>query len=367
MSHKPYRSHNYVPPVPAVSVIPRMKNTINVYYNISYHNNSQDTVTAQYQELRDSPIVKKGSNYAMSVIYMDISLENIRIFDTGSKILTVTMTYPPDELISVQDLFPVDVDIFNFNDILVAIGDAFKAATDDIISQYDAIHGPGSWTGDATKAQLYPFVEYFSESRLFGFYNDSRNSTSGTGSGLTPILMYLSPELATLFKSIMIDNVTKQVMFPILPGNTNLATLSAPQVAGNYVKNVQNFESTELWYDVQNILLVSDKLGTRPEYIGSSLANLLPNGVGVTPGSNTQLSILASFNIRMDAGENNPSTRIVYYPTAEYRWIDIKADKPIQETDFKFYYSDREGRIFPVMLGPGDGFNIKCLFSIRTI
>jgi hypothetical protein len=357
MARRGRHTGSIVPSIPAVSIIPRMKSISNSYYNASRHNGTQSSIPAEFSEVRDAPIAKRGSDYAMSVIYMDISIESVRIFNTGTKVLTVTMTYPDDDLSSTQNLFPSAVDVNNLNDVLIAIGNAFKVATDDIIDQYDTIHGPGSWAGDATKAQLYPFVDYFSGTRLFSFYNDVRNSTSGTGSGATPILMFLSPQLATLFKSIMINVSTGQVLFPILPGNVNLSTLYAPQVAGNYVNNLQTSESTELWYDIQSILLVSNNLGTRPEYIG----------VMSEQGTNSQLPILAAFNVAVNAGDSNPSNKIVYYPTAEYRWVDIKSDKPIQEIDLKFYYSDREGGIYPLYLAPGDGFNVKCLFSIRLI
>ena len=345
---------------------PNPKSSTNLYYVAFKNNPGQSSIPAEFSEHRDSPLAKVSSNYKMTVTYMDITLENIRYFNTASKVLSVTMTFPPDNLTSTVNLFPLPTDIYFFGQVLQAIGEAFKAATDDIISQYDAIYGPGAWAGDITKAQVYPFVDFFSGNNLFQFFNDVRNSTSGYGLGApTPILMFLSPQLLTLFRSVMADLSTGQILFPVLPSNVNLETLAAPQVPGLYVNNLQDFDSTELWFDIQSIIVSTNSIGIRSEYLGVPYSTIT-SGAVASSASNLQIPILAEFNTIFDAGSNNPSTKIRYYPTAEYKWVDIESEKPLQDFDFKFYFTDREGGITPCYLGPGDSFKIQCLFSRRT-
>jgi hypothetical protein len=66
------------------------------------------------------------------------------------------------------------------------------------------------------------------------------------------------------------------------------------------------------------------------------------------------------------AGDNY-KPYLVYTPSAEYRFMDLKGGVPIKDIDIQVYYQDRQGNINELKLSSGSSCSIKLLFQRKVL
>lgn len=348
----------------------------NVYLNVTVHNNTENNVYARYEETRSQPILNDPDEYEMSIIRFDIPSTAIPKFKMDQR-YSVTLVYPAENLVSEQVLQLYQVSyasnvtgdsseyIWAFKQMVISTNDALALAYADIVAQYEVIHGGGSWAGSGGP-QSQPYLEYDPSTKLFTFYCPTLMADSSANR----IELWMNNLMYKLFETFLFifygytEPDGMDVRIVIRNFLTNSATISGI----NYYKMTQEYSSLPAWYVVYKIVIVSNTILSRKEFI--SFNNVDPikldpfgNPLNVSLGTANTLGIVQDF----DYSFFQPNIeRITYLPTAEYRWVDLLAHDALYKVDFQVLVQAENGELIPLVLEPGDNVNIKFLFRKRS-
>lgn len=344
---------------PLVINTPNCRFTEYNYIEVSYDNTTGRPQPARYNSQQKASIVDVPSNYKLSAVRVEVDLDFIPMFSSADKTLEVRMTFDDSGTLitAQQQLFTIPVTVWSTQQVVQELNTALQLAFLSLVSQYEVINGPGSWTGDASLAQNQPFMKY--DTPLFTLYNDYRNSDDSSN---TPVTLLFSRDLTVLFSGLdyqlgtqasVISSSFTEVLFPAGPALINYVDLQSPQVADTYVVNKQAYDSSEAWYDVDRIVLLTSSIPIRQQSIASATQD----------GSNIQYSIITDFGLLINNTTSNPTTKFRYLPSAQYRWIDLIGDTPLKNITLSLGYADNEGAVNPVYVRPGGSFNALLLFA----
>ena len=317
------------------------------YYECQRINLTDNTILCEYEENRAAPIVDKPSDYKFAIQRIEASLIDIPMFNSDERTLEVTCTYPPDNLRATEVvLIPAGLNIYNINQVIPYLNDALAAGFLAIQGLYNAIYGPNAWSLNPLLA-TEPFgIVYDEVSDRLEIYSDVRNDF------LLPTAMGLefNDEMEELFKGNTYDVFdTNRVLFTRGYGDSDVVTLPDGR---NYLANIASYSTSAMWYSIKQIVVISEKLTARMVQIGT------PGLTGVPLARN----IVLDFNYVPDNMGNAPGSRLQYLST-QNRWTDLTGDTPIHSIDFKLYYRNRNERLIPITLRPGESFSILCLFA----
>jgi len=247
--------------------------------------------------------------------------------------------------------------VFNVVTFVSAINIALKEAFLLLILTYETINGIGTWTGDANKPQHAPFL-VIDSSRYIELYWDVRAKSDGTDGCFIYTTSSLWYKLQTLGYNLFSFNApTKQdARFGIYDLQYNRVTLNEGQ-PNEYEAFVRKSVSTimNLWHDVYKIILSSNTLATRDEFITTSIRN-------ESGGENKKFPILEDFQVELG---NTPDdySRIVFYPAGPARKIDMLSDQPLYKMDFRVQILQNDLSLEQLFLQPGESMNLKLLFQ----
>lgn len=350
-------------PIPVINVPnTSVPNTEFVYYTGNYTNTGTTNSLAEYRDTRTDPIVDRASDYKLAIVKFNIRTDLIPMFNYVNKSFIVYMYYAPDNILITQQVQPTVGVTYSQEEFLnytpgglnEALSDAFNA----LVAAYEVIYGPASWTGDAAKPQFPPGMQFDPATGLFTMFIDERSISNAPNEVQT----FMSPDLGRLFTGL---SVTPFFSTPSLPSGTQKFlfwynftrsnTFPVPGGGGvNYVSNTGIYNSTSLWYEISRIIITSNSLATRRNFVGG----------GSNGQSDVQLPIITDFTFVTDNGpQNNPTTWYEYQPSGPYRWVDIFGDGPVNRLDLKFYYATSNGEIQPLYVQPGDSFSFTLLFA----
>lgn len=330
-----------------VRVLPNPHLSEYVYYECQKINLTQADEDCVYEENRRAPIVNKPSDYKFCIQRLEASLVDIPMFNQADKTLEVTMTYPPDNLSApVTITIPSGLDIYNVNQVVSYINEALQTAFLNLQGLYNAIYGPGAWSSNPLLS-VAPFgVRYIETEDRLVVYSDLRNAF-----GL-PNASYLefNSEMQELFRgNTYFINPSNRLLFNDGFGNSNRVLLPDGVL---YLDNVASYSTSALWYSIKQIVVISNRLGARLVQVGTP---------GLAGNANTR-SIILDFNYIPDNGPNSPGTRLQYL-AQNNRWTDMTTDTPLTSIDFQLYYRNKNERLIPVRLRPGESFSLLCLFA----
>lgn len=356
------------PWVDQVITVPNVEETSNIYYSCKYTNTTNEAIIARFNETRPkTPLVYQASSYKMAVIRFDLSVNSIPMFITpfdatvgAGENFYIAYNYLPSQIIESDLIFGTvgTVEIFSINQFLDSPGgfnDTSTAVFNAMIAQYELINGPGSWTGNVNFPQVPVQLIYDETTRLFTIYADDRMLDS-TGLVTFYVDYRFSNLIRGLLGSVTVPNIftgnirASPVNFIYKPFNINQFMSGGI----TYVTNTSQYESTCAWYFVEKILLLSNSLFVRNEFV---------SGEGNGTASNVNLPIITDFSINISNNPgDNPSCRVVYVPTAQYRMLDLLGDDPISTIDIEFALRSRSGQVFPLYLSPGNDFSVSLAF-----
>lgn len=334
-----------------------------VYLNVTIHNNENAVINASFQETRRQPLFADQSNYKMSIIRMDMPSTSVPYF-TYDNDMSVTLTYPAGGLISEQPLtlIPVYFDpsiaqqntIWSTGQMLEMVNNALAAAYADLVIQSGGLPG--------TAPQFAPWFVYDSESKRFVLYADLEHADNNANRIEVWVNTNLYDRLIPSFDvetygENLANGQDVRFRFAIDPGFTNVVEYanpppipSPPVYPTNYVfRLVQDYDTTGNWYDFYKIVVISRDINVRKEYVSSRRSD----------GSTNQLAIVTDFTY--DFPTNN-ADRITYVPSAEYRFMDLLNNTPLDRLSFQIFYQTEDTKLVPVRLKPGESVNLKILF-----
>lgn len=335
-----------------VGVLPNTSNAENIYYYAFFRNSTDKDVLAEYSEKRSQFILNKLADYKMAVLSLDLGDIDTPYFISNEFPLTFQLRYPPDGLTSTQTLFAgVPTEITSYEQLLEEYNRLLDVAWNDIINQYNLIHGPGSWQANILLPQGVPGITFDSNNDLFTIWMDERSAEGNPNA----VLWYSEAEFIRLFQGarMNISNtpLNSRFIFNVTFANSNIQTVSGI----DYIKNIQQYSSGSNWSTIRELLVVTHTLSCRKEYIGGSQQSsqaLLRDVIGNYPVSISNIE-----------GGVNPSSRIIIYNlVGTPRWIDLFGDNELYQLDFSLFYLTSTGRIVQVTIKPGQSFGIKVMF-----
>lgn len=342
-----------------------VKDQKNIYYDMNYLNISDRYLPAQHVDRRVSPIIDCPACYKLSCVRMDLSVRDIPMMNTANNDFRVAMYYQPDNLTTELRLFANTTQpnrmIWNVSEIIESIGglnETMEDAFEDIKVQYEAIHGPGTWP-NILRPTNPPFMIY-KQSDGFSLYADPECEDNNQEA----IQIYFSNDLFKLFLGLPY-NANKNLYgwdSPALkypqwmkmfikaePGELNIVQVKNIPM----IKVDQQYNSFSSWYQFNKIIMLSNSLGVRHSYYSAPDQS----------GKNVVYPVVTDFLINFDAHDNSPGSVLVYYPTAEYRILDLDSHTPLQNIDISLKVADVKGNVEDLMLMPGDHFSLKLLFT----
>lgn len=350
-------------PIPVIAVPnTSVPNTEFVYYTGNYTNTSSSNALAEYRDTRTDPIVSRASDYKLAVVKFNIRTDLIPMFTYEKKSFIVYMYYSPDNILITQQVQPTVGVVYSqeefLNQLPGGLNDSLSSAFYAVIAAYETIHGAGTWTSDPLRPQFPPGMQFDPVSGLFSMLVDERSISGATHE----IQTFMSQDLGRLFTGLSVTpffsspslpNGTQKFLFWYNFSRTNI--IPVPSGGGiNYVTNTGVYNSTGLWYEISRIIITSNSLACRRNFIGA----------GSGSQSDVQLPILTDFTFITDNGpQNNPTTWYEYQPSGPYRWVDIFGDGPVNRIDLQFYYATSDGTIKPLYVQPGDSFSFTLLFA----
>lgn len=352
-------------PIPIISVPnTSVPNTEFVYYTGNYTNTTNRLALAEYNDSRTDPIVDRASDYKLALVKFNIRTDYIPMFYNNEKTFIIYFYYRPDNILISQPIQQNSLPTYSQEEFISrspdSLNEGFVTGFNALITAYEAIHGAGTWTSDPLRPQVAPGMQFQPGDNLFTMFVDERSITGAT----YEIEYYFSFDLARLFTGLpqqtpqtfttpSLPYGSEQYYFGYNTTHSNIAPI--PGATGyNFVSSTTIYDCTGLWYEISRIIITSNNLATRRNYIG----------VGSGGQSNVELPIITDFTFVTDNGpQNNPTTWYEYQPSGPYRWIDIFGDNAVNKINLQFYYATANGVINPLFVLPGDSYSFTLLFA----
>jgi len=329
-----------------------------IYLDITIHNPIENTKTipASFQSTRDISILSNQKDYKMSVIRLDIPIEQIQKFLFEENKYSITLSHFSTGITSQQYLILDQVifnsvvgnntDIYYYKQIIKSCNDALELAFNDIINQYNIIYNPLTYppAGAPTKKT---FITYNAISKLFTIHSPVEN----TDSNPERIEFYMNYNLSFLFETIMQEkygfNLTSLLDSRIIIRDeyNNRDTFDGQ----DYYLQISEFENTGSWYNFYHIILVSEGMHCRKE-----------NFMSTQTGSRAiTYGVVADFSYSFQTADDS---RIQYVPTSEFRFTDLLTEGPLKFIDFELFVQHTNATISNIHISPGQNASLKILF-----
>lgn len=366
------KSGLYVEDAMKLDVVNVVHQEENIYLDVFLYNESNKVKRASYRKTQNTVLLDSPSDYKCYLQKFQLRTGRIPMFVNKEYDLSIGLYYYPDNLVSIKTalktlytptyLFYSEYVVLNNPD---GINPNIKDAFDDIVAQYEVIHGAGSWIVDNNPLNP-PFIAYNVETGFFEVYNDVDSSDNNTKA----VQLYISEDVYTLIGGLALDyppinaygtNSTTlippsyaKVTFSIGPANNNVVTINSD----DYVRIIQAYRTLSRWWTVKNILITTDTVGIRSHYVAGTSQN--PDTV--------YRNILQSIQLNYDdRGGNPPGWWVEFVPTGDFTYVDVLSDSPLKNISFELLYNDIFGGIYEVNLDPKDSFSLTVGFVKRLI
>jgi hypothetical protein len=214
---------------------------------------------------------------------------------------------------------------------------------------------PSFFTDVTPPATFAPVIFINSASATFLFSFDLlQNITNPKASNVNPF--------GNDYYFIQESSVTTQYYPPgvAIPAPTTPPILPATSL---YYKFTQEFSIVEYWSSLRKILIVTNSIPVKNEYVPAS-GN---NGISDSSGVNVSYPILTDFvpNISSTAGD---SRSIAYYvPSSQYRLVDMISTNPLQKIDIRLFWEDRDGNLYPLLISLYQQASMKIAFLRKSL
>ena len=332
-------------------------------------------------------------NFIQSGVVIDESNENDQFINSWSVSLVYEVIegdeiYARAYLTPFKGLNSLDPDIQKFVDwsqgetnividsfahITYSLNNALQRAFIALKDAYNTRFGANQWENNANKAQEAPFFDFNTQSETWTLYNPIQNRNDlNTDANLNQIsgehnsnkfLISVNRGLYTYLRSFPGSLTGKQRevgdyfvfesnLLPLIDANrTELFTTD------ELFPIFQEYKTTNLWYDIYKVVLISKNLPNRPQLLIYETDNV-DNKLRFS-------NILTDFDFTFNYSN---AERITYSASGNYEWFDLFGDS-IQDIDVEFYYTTKTApdTLLQMTLLPGEDFSIKILFREKML
>ena len=163
-------------------------------------------------------------------------------------------------------------------------------------------------------------------------------------------------------------NVTngKNYKIPFIDiGGTNIITLIPPLqvippiVSYKAILWTQEQSTTASWSPILSVVFTSNTLPIEANQVSTPVV-FSNNQNTILGGNNADFQNIIT-DIVSEDGNYRPN--LVYNPSAEYRRISLKGNRPLYSIDLNIYYKIVTGELIPLKLFSGESVTMKILFE----
>ena len=343
-----------------------------VYYEAQYINDKNGPVIASFTDVKTEPIVMNMKDYKMAITRFNIGMEALPMFIKGvsKTICQVGMYYEPDNLSATGSVFSAvsTLPIYTITGFLDepnyggGLNPTIISVFNNIVSQYDTIHGAGAWAANPLTPKNPPGFIFNSATQLFTFYSD----VLSLDTEVNKVTLWLSIDISKLFLGLQLHErqtgapfaAPNWYRFAVFDTYNQLSRVFIPPVTGDeYIVMEQTYNSTSKWYTINKLLVTSKSLGTRKSYVG------ILKSSGQNNSNAIQYEILSDTYVMLANTPNeNPASQLVYIPV-NYKWIDCLKSGPLSQVDFTLEFLDEQGSFYTASILPGESFSITIVLA----
>jgi hypothetical protein len=132
-------------------------------------------------------------------------------------------------------------------------------------------------------------------------------------------------------------------------------------VGGPYVYS-EDYITIDLWFSLRRLIVTTDTIPINTEYVPTQN----PNQFGANTGINSSLPIITDFIPQLTFA--NEARSIAYYnPTSQYRLVDLVSEAPIRRLNFRIYWEDKFGNLFPLLISIFQQVSMKIAFIRKEL
>jgi hypothetical protein len=383
-----------------------MSDPTHVYLNLDVVNNS--TTNAQplvFNETRNMPFLTNSENYFCSVVRFTLQTSNsLPVFipdiltgqddvdrtvyaismslskytRDGSGTITATDTFGASKYIDYKSLdftqpepapplTRVDTSstyyfIYNINDWVDMVNDAFKILTLDIIQKFQDAGKPVSFKK--------PFITYDISSGLFTIHSDNSMDVIGS-SGVYDLKIAFNSRLYNILPfSAKLERLpplgapfpdTTYILNLFNKSDANVSVVySSSDKAERYIILQTEFSPLPLLNPIRNIYFTTNTLPIQPT-LASPPKVIGDTNIATGSVSGDILNIITDYSLAVSAS-NNYNGEIIYQPAGELRLIELNSVPYLNRVDISAFWEDRRGQSYPIYLPSGANANLKLLF-----
>jgi hypothetical protein len=372
-----------------------------IYYDIAVSNLQNTNIAPQvfsYQDTRTTPFIHIPEEYTMSIIRFTMGSSSLPVFipqiqpNQGNRDLTiysVTLEYQGIEVQTFIDWNPQEVNAplppapnqtangrqfnqegyyscYSYTWFIERIYAAFQFCFLDLILAVAAA-GLG-----VLPTPYPPVINWDPTTNSASLYADSLGYENNPSAPNPQISVFMNAPLFALFNSFPATyqgyNVTngKNYKIPFIDiGGTNIITLIPPlQVIPPIVNYkailwTQEQSTTASWSPILSVVFTSNTLPIEANQVSTPVV-FSNNQNTILGGNNADFQNIIT-DIVSEDGNYRPN--LVYNPSAEYRRISLKGNRPLYSIDLNIYYKIITGELIPLKLFSGESVTMKILFE----
>lgn len=312
----------------------------NLYLNIDLYNDTNKFIPATYTENRTDALLKKPSDWQMSIIRWKIPTFQVPLFTFNDNPFYVTLTYDnidyQQQLVYIPDSpIPGAYGIFTQGEFVVILNNALRLAH----ASLPAI--PNINPADPTQA---PFARWDPTSQLFTVYVDQYYVANNVQLWFSMYLFQLFEGLTDYYNP---NDLVKTANLIFVDETYNRYT----QDGHTFIYSQQSFNSVAEWTNIEKFLFTSLNFPVCNEYLSSLSYN-----------SNSVVKPVITDFIRTITDASSLRSYVVYNPQAEFRWLDLTGDKPFKNIDIQAQYQTKNNEYINIELPPKESLSMKILF-----
>lgn len=309
----------------------------NIYYNFTFYNESDFDKSAIINNTRVQNILERPSDYKMAVVRFNIPAINIPIINNfkdnyyyvrleyDGEFSQIYMTQIPNEI-------PNAGRIWNYQEFINSINNA-------LIASYNQLKLLKPLMPQTIPPKV---VIAYDTKKIEIFFETTYDSTIPNN---TKVIF--NKKLYNAFPTIESFALENNQEFAIIVKDNliNKRTISGIDYYAMYEESSSLF----LINDFNDIQFESDNIPISPELIDGN--------------KNITRRVLTDFE---GIQQINNRSAIQYFPQGPLRWIDLKSNHPLRDTDLRVYYTTKSGDTYPLKVPPLETLTVKLLFRKKN-
>jgi len=372
-----------------------------IYYDVAVSNLQNSTTAPQiftYQDTRTTPFISIPEEYTMSIIRFTMGSSSLPVFipqiqpNQGNRDLTiysVTLAYQGIEVQTFIDWNPQDTgapippapnqttngrqfnqegyyNCYSYTWFIERIYTAFQIC-------FNGLNLAVIAAGLVLPSLYAPVINWDPTTNSASLYADYAGYENNPSAPNPQIAVFMNAPLFSLFNSFPATylgyNVTngKNYKIPFVDiGGTNIITLipplqypPAPIVKYKAILWTQEQSTTASWSPILSVVFTSNTLPIEANQVSTPV--IFNNNQNVALGGNN--SDFANIITDIVSEDGNYRPNLVYNPSAEYRRISLKGNRPLYSVDLNIFYKITTGELIPIKLFSGESVTMKILFE----